>query len=313
MSELFPFIHALSEHLESHCPEADVCRLFHGRGETLPGLEQITLDWYPPVLLLTAFKPISEELLEQLQQQLTELWSGCWKRDDEMNIVFQQRGHGISDVRVLTGTVPEHHIVVEDGCQFVVHLLKGQNHGLFLDMRNGRRWVQEQASQRRVLNLFSYTCAFSVAAMRGGADEVVNIDMSKGALSIGRENHQLNDIQSNVRLLGHDIFKSWGKLRKLGPYDLIIADPPSNQRGSFVASKDYPRLLRRLPDLLEDSGDLLLCLNAPELPRDFLMTQVAIECPDLTFVKQIANPEVFDDVDPDKALKVLLYRKNHSK
>ena len=136
------------------------------------------------------------------------------------------------------------------------------------------------------------------------------MDMSKGALSIGRENHQLNDIHSGVRMLGHDIFKSWGRLRKLGPYDLIIADPPSNQRGSFVATKDYARLLRKLPELLGDGGDLLLCLNAPELPRSFLKEQVAAECPDVTFVEQIENPSVFEDRNPDRALKVLLYRKD---
>ena len=162
---------------------------------------------------------------------------------------------------------------------------------------------------RKVLNLFSYTCAFSVAAMKGGADEVVNIDMSKGALSIGRQNHQLNGIEGGVRLLGHDIFKSWGKLRKLGPYDLIIADPPSHQKGSFVATKDYARLLRKMPELVAEGGDVLLCLNAPELPRAFLMEQVAEECPELNFVGQLDNPEAFKDLDPDRALKVFHYKK----
>ena len=234
-------------------------------------------------MLLTAFKPIEESFQEQIVSTLKELWNGNWERDGEMNLVFQQRGAGISRVEVVSGNVPEHH--------------------------NGRQWVQEHAQGLKVLNLFSYTCAFSVAAMKGGATEVVNIDMSKGALAIGRENHQLNDIHSGVRLLGHDIFKSWGKLRKLGPYDLIIADPPSNQRGSFVATKDYARLLRKMPDLLCDGGDILLCLNAPELPQQFLMDQVAQECPELTYVEQVSNPEVFKDIDADRALKVLHYSK----
>jgi 23S rRNA (cytosine1962-C5)-methyltransferase len=146
--------------------------------------------------------------------------------------------------------------------------------------------------------------------LQGGADEVVNMDMSKGALSIGKQNHVLNDLPAGARYLGHDIFKSWGKLTKLGPYDLIVADPPSNQRGSFVATKDYDRLLKRLPDLLAPQGEVLLCLNAPELGCDFLMQQVASTAPKLTYVERIANPQVFADIDEQKSLKVLRYRLN---
>ncbi len=287
----------------------DVCRLFHGRGGLLSGFEHITLDWYPPVLLLTAFKAIDDELLNEMTRLLQELWSGPWQQQGEMNLVFQQRGLGIARVELISGRTPEHHIVQENGRKTVVHLMRGQNHGLFLDMRNGRDWVEQNAKDRRVLNMFSYTCAFSVAALKGGAGQVINIDMSKGALAIGRDNHKINDLNDNYRLLGHDIFKSWGKLRKLGPYDLLIADPPSNQKGSFVASKDYPRLLRKLPELLNPGGEMLLCLNAPELSRNYLREQVATECPEMVFVRQVENPAIFADIDPDRALKVLLYKK----
>ncbi|MTI14212.1 class I SAM-dependent methyltransferase [Sansalvadorimonas verongulae] len=309
MSEALSPIEHLNEHLHKTALGHDAERLLHGRGGLLAGCEQITVDWYPPVLLFTAFKEIDLSFQEQVVALLGELWRGLWNQSGEMNLVFQQRGQGISKVELISGNVPAHHVVTEDGRKTVVHLMRGQNHGLFLDMRNGRRWTQEHASGRKVLNLFSYTCAFSVAAMKGGASEVVNIDMSKGALAIGRENHRLNDVHSGVRLLGHDIFKSWGKLRKLGPYDLIIADPPSNQKGSFVATKDYARLLRKIPELVSEDGDVLLCLNAPQLPRKFLMDQVEEECPGLVYVKQIANPDVFKDVDADSALKVLHYRK----
>ena len=309
MPEPLSPIQLFTESLQYTSLGGDVERLFHGRGGLFTGCEQITVDWYPPVLLLTAFKPMEESFQKQVFAALKDMWSGVWKQSGEMNLVYQQRGTGISRVELVSGNVPEYHVVEEDGRKTVVHLMRGQNHGLFLDMRNGRQWVQEHAQGRKVLNLFSYTCAFSISAMKGGATEVVNIDMSKGALAIGRENHQLNNIHSSVRLLGHDIFKSWGKLRKLGPYDLIIADPPSNQRGSFVATKDYARLLRKMPELLCDGGDILLCLNAPELPRTFLMDQVALECPELTYVEQVSNPGVFQDIDADRALKVLHYRK----
>ncbi|QSX32253.1 class I SAM-dependent methyltransferase [Shewanella avicenniae] len=286
-------------------PSTDAERLIHGRGGMLPGGEHLCVDWFPPALLLTSFRELTTDELHKLQQALVQRFA---ELNLPLNLVYQHRAGGQTQTVLLQGELPEPHVVTENGRQFYVHLLRGQNHGLFLDMRNGRQWVAENAKFKKVLNLFSYTCAFSVAALSGGADEVVNIDMAKGALSTGKQNHVLNEMPSGARFLGHDIFKSWGKLKKLGPYDLLIADPPSNQKGSFVATKDYVRLLRRLPELLNDGADVLLCLNAPELGRDFLMQQVADTLPQLRFIEQIENPPVFADVDADRALKVLLYR-----
>ncbi|GGB69804.1 class I SAM-dependent methyltransferase [Shewanella inventionis] len=285
----------------------DVCRLFHGRGGLFAGDEHLCLDWYKPVLLLTSFKMLDDEQRDELVNAIVVYWQLQYP-NEPLNLVYQYRHGGQTFSELLYGEVPEQHVVTENGCRFLVHLLRGQNHGLFLDMANGRAWVKQHAKHKKVLNLFAYTCGFSVAALQGGADEVVNMDMSKGALSIGKQNHLLNDLPVGARYLGHDIFKSWGKLTKLGPYDLIVADPPSNQRGSFVATKDYERLLKRLPDLLAPQGEVLLCLNAPELGSDFLMQQVANTAPQLTYVERLANPSVFADVDEQKSLKVLRYR-----
>ena len=188
-----------------------------------------------------------------------------------------------------------------------MHVLKGQNHGLFLDMACGRQWLRERARDQRVLNLFAYTCAFSVAALQGGAREVVNVDMAAGALALGQNNHQLNGL-AGARFLAHDLFSSWGKVKRMGPYDIVVVDPPSYQKGSFVATKDYARVVRRLPELLAPGGQALLCLNAPELPSQFLLDLVAAEAPGLRFVQRLDNPAVFADVDSERALKVLLFQ-----
>ena len=157
-------------------------------------------------------------------------------------------------------------------------------------------------------NLFAYTCAFSVAALQGGAREVINLDMAQGALTTGQQNHQLNGIHSRAKFLAHDLFSSWGKVTRMGPYDLVIADPPSYQKGSFVANKDWPRLLRRLPDLLKPGGHALLCLNAPEIPEQFLREQLAAQAPELVIEQRLPNPPAFADVSADRALKVLVAR-----
>ncbi|ABX49944.1 conserved hypothetical protein [Shewanella baltica OS195] len=285
----------------------DAVRLFHGRGGHFAGCEHLCLDWFAPVLLLTSFTPLADDDLATCQQAIAARWQAI-RPDSQLNLVYQYRSAGETFTQVLQGEVPEPHIVSENGARFQVHLMRGQNHGLFLDMANGREWVRANARYKKVLNLFAYTCGFSVAALQGGADEVVNMDMSKGALGIGKQNHLLNGFSAGARFLGHDIFKSWGKLKKLGPYDIIVADPPSNQKGSFVATKDYVRLIRRLPELLAENGEVLLCLNAPELDTTFLRQQVADAAPALEYIERLANPPAFIDVSEEKSLKVLRYR-----
>lgn len=294
---------ALLDAIARATPGPQASRIFHGRGGLYPGCEHLSLDWYPPVWVLTSFAPLAEDELQPLHAALA-------RHPEPLNWVFQQRqsSPGRSDTRLMAGSVPEPHDVCEQDALYRVHVLRGQNHGLFLDMAQGRQWLREQARGRRVLNLFAYTCAFSVAALQGGAAEVLNVDMAAGALAIGQHNHQRNGLQG-ARFLAHDLFKSWGKLKRLGPFDIVVADPPSYQKGSFVATKDYARVVRRLPELLAPAGQALLCLNAPELPSHFLRDLVAAHAPELRFVQRLDNPAVFADADPERALKVMLFER----
>ena len=302
----------------------ETCRIFHGRGGLYAGCEQWTLDVYPPVFVLTSFATTTDEQLATVGAALQARWQQIAPPDQaqSLNWVFQQRGQAArpqarSDTLLMAGNVPDPHIVTEGPARFLVHMLRGQNHGMFLDMAEGRRWVREFAADFRqsegrgakVLNLFAYTCAFSVAALQGGAAHVTNLDMARGALATGQQNHQLNGLApQGASFLAHDLFNSWGKVTRGGPYDLVIADPPSYQKGSFVATKDYARLLRHLPDLLAPGGRALLCLNAPELPWAWLREQVDEHAPGLQLIERLAHPPAFADVDADRALKVGAYR-----
>ena len=292
----------------------DAQRVFHGRGGLHTGCEQWALDAFPPVMVLTSFQAATEAELTTVDHALAERWKQI-APEQPLNWVFQCRAEGQLETRLMRGTVPEPHVVTENGCRFRVHVLKGQNHGLFLDMAQGREWVRTfvrnyGADQPRlkVLNLFAYTCAFSVVAMPFGAKHVVRVDMSNGAMAIGQQNHALNGITTGATFLMHDIFKTWGKITRGGPYSLVIVDPPSYQKGSFVATKDYARLMRRLPELLAPGGYALLCLNAPELGLDFLQDQMKALAPELSFVERVANPAAFADVSPERSLKVLAYQ-----
>ncbi len=293
-------------------PGTDAQRVFHGRGGLHPGYEHLALDFYPPVFVLTSFVPLEDDTLAAVQTALALRWQQLMP-GQPINWVYQCRVDGPAETRLMAGEVPDPHDVSEHGARFRVHVQKGQNHGLFLDMAAGRQWVTEHVTRQpglRVLNLFAYTCAFSVVALKAGARHVLNVDMSHGAIRIGQQNHQLNGISTGASFLPHDIFSTWGKITRAGPYDLIIVDPPSYQKGSFVATKDYARLMRRLPDLLMHGGHALLCLNAPELGVAFLQNQMQELAPSMRLVQRIANPKAFADVNENRSLKVLLYQES---
>ncbi|WP_434772048.1 class I SAM-dependent methyltransferase [Pseudomonas entomophila] len=303
-------IHTLEQHLLAALDPApsETRRLFHGRGRCWPDLEQITVDWLQGVLLVGLFREPPPGQLDALQAMLLRLaeqpvWTG-------QAILIQHRYLPDSPGHWLRGEPQPQREVVEDGLRYLLDLGVRQNSGLFLDMRLGRRWVREQSAGRRVLNLFAYTCGFSVAAIAGGAEQVVNLDMAKSALARGRENHRLNGHDaSRVAYLGHELFKSWGKVRKYGPYDLIIIDPPTFQRGSFVLTQDYAKILRRLPELLSEGGTVLACVNDPGIGQDFLIDGMAEHAPTLRFVERLANPPEFPDADPQGGLKALVFQR----
>ncbi|MGA6099093.1 class I SAM-dependent methyltransferase [Stutzerimonas marianensis] len=286
-------------------------RLFHGRGRCWPGLEQITVDWLQGVVLVSLFRQPAEAELDALIRLLVSLADGQpWQASGAHTLLLQHRYRPDSLMQPLIGEPVEAWVITEDGLRYRLDLGTKQNNGLFLDMRYGRRWVREQARGKRVLNLFAYTCGFSVAAMAGGAEQVVNLDMARAALTRGRENHRLNTQDlGRVSFLGHELFKSWGKVRKTGPYDLVIIDPPSFQKGSFALSRDYAKILRRLPELLTDTGSVLACINDPDTGPDFLIQGMAAEAPELAFQSRLENPPEFPDISPESGLKALVFRR----
>lgn len=260
------------------------------------------MDWLQGVLLVSLFKEPDAAQLQALKQLLHTQFGSY-------TVALQHRYLPQSTTEWLVGEPVDELTITEGGLRYLIDLGKKQNSGLFLDMRYGRNWVRDQAKGQRVLNLFAYTCGFSVAAIEGGADHVVNLDMARGALSRGRDNHRLNGHDlGKVSFLGHDLFKSWAKVTNSGPYDLVIIDPPSFQKGSFLLTKDYQRVLRRLPDLLTPRGTVLACMNDPAFGEDFLIDGVTREAPGLRFVERLENPPEFPDIDAQSGLKALVFR-----
>lgn len=284
-------------------------RLFHGRGRCWPGLEQLTADWLQGVLLVSLFKPVEPDFDKALRETLGHVTTSTeWAKVGGHTVILQHRYTPEAACDWLVGEANGPHVIVEDGLRYGLTLGRNQNMGLFLDMRTGRRWVRDVAASRRVLNLFAYTCGFSVAAVEGGAHAVVNLDMARSALSQGRDNHRLNghDLGS-VSFLGHELFKSWGKVRNGGPYDLVIIDPPSFQKGSFALTKDYRKILRRLPELTSEGALVLACVNDPGVSPDFILQSMAEEAPMFRFDQRLPNPPEFADIEAEGGLKAMVF------
>ena len=278
-------------------------RLFHGRGGAYAGFEHVVIEWLPPVALIVLYKEESHSWTMALARALQENLSSC------VSVQVQYRCRPKAPIEVVLGDEISGLVVDECGLKFHIQLGRSQNIGLFLDMRNGRKWVRNAVAGKNVLNLFAYTCAFSVAAIAGDARQVVNLDLSKASLSRGRENHRLNGHDtSNVIFQGVDIFKSFSRIKKYAPYDLLICDPPDLQKGSVNAERDYKKILRRVPELMSSGGQLMLCLNSYRLDEVFLHSLVRDFCPGYYFIEVVKPPVVFVDAIAESGLKVLIFK-----
>ncbi|WP_053084573.1 class I SAM-dependent methyltransferase [Catenovulum maritimum] len=285
-------------------PQNDDCqRLFHGRGHRFAGFEHICIDWFKPVVLITLYKETATELVNQISEFIQANITAC------QSIQVQSRHLMQAPIEVVWGQEIDALEVTEAGLKYGLTLGRSQNHGIFLDIKYGRDWVRQNSQGKRVLNLFSYTCAFSIAAHAGGAKQILNLDMSRAALNRGRENHHLNQQDTSiVKFESVDLFKSFGRVRKHGPYDLLICDPPAFQKGSVKIERDYKKIIRRIPEFMADGALIMLCLNSPDLDEAFLTDTVTEYCPECQFVEQVSAPEVFTDAIAGKGLKVFIYK-----
>jgi len=277
-------------------------RLFHGRGHAYQNLHHVTVDWLPPVILITLFAPEARAEIEILADYILKHIPSC------QSVQLQHRDQLSGPIEIIRGDTITHLAIQEGTLRYSINLGQARNTGLFLDMRNGRKWVQENSENKRVLNLFSYTCGFSVAAIAGKAKSALNVDMSSAALTVGRENHRLNQHPlDQVRFEKLDILKSFSRFKKRGPFDLLICDPPTLQKGSVDIARDYPKILRRLDQFMAPNATLLLCLNAPELSRDYLIEHMAGIAPQYKLVQDIKPPEVYREAE-GKGLKILCFK-----
>lgn len=167
-------------------------------------------------------------------------------------------------------------IATEEEINYVLRTNSGFSPGVFLDQRENRIWVREHSKKKSVLNLFSYTCGFSVGAARGQASRVTTVDVSAKFLNWGRENFQANQLDDKA----HEFFAQdcllflKGSVKRKRLWDLIICDPPTFGRSKdsvWKIERDLPELAELMLNCTTKGGQILFTCNYEKMNRDELL------------------------------------------
>lgn len=225
-------------------------RLVNGEGDGLPGL---IVDLYAGFAVLQTYSKALDSLVPELVEALVEAAA-------PRGIVRRDRSENGTEIEVLWGHAPDADLFVDEyGMRLGVDLVRGQKTGLFFDHRENRRWVGSVAKGASVLNLFSYTGGFSVAAALGGARAVTSVDIAAGAVGAVAENLGRNGLSAiEHEECAEDVFSFLDRALKKGKrWDLVVSDPPSfakNREQKRGAERAYVKLMSQALRVVSPGG-----------------------------------------------------------
>ena len=244
----------------------DAWRLVNAEGDGFPGL---TIDRYGDYLMLQAFTRAWDSRIDLLANELGTLLQpqGIYLKYRPQQTRKLESGGGLPHNKLLRGKqVGKKLTVQENGLSFLVDLDQGLHTGLFMDQRENRRDLMTRCRGKRILNLFAFTGAFSVAAAAAGARQVTSVDASGAYLKWAEENFSVN--RSNPkqqRFITGDCFQVLDDLVAVGErYDIVLMDPPSfstTRKSRFTTRGGTSELVTKALSLLSDDGLLITSSN----------------------------------------------------
>lgn len=255
-----------------HDESTDAFRLANDAGDGLPG---VTVDVYGEHLVVALLGDEAVTARERVLDAAARLGAaGVYVkvRPKHASVVVDTRRDELAPREAVRGaSAPEAFAIHELGLPYEVRLGDGLSTGIFLDQRENRRRVRAMASGLRVLNLFAYTGAFTVAAVAGGARASVTVDVSRNVLAWARRNlDAVGADPAKHELVEADVL-GWLAARPASDrYDLILLDPPSfstTKRSRWSAESDYRDVAARCYALLAKGGRLLACTNHRGIAR----------------------------------------------
>jgi 23S rRNA (cytosine1962-C5)-methyltransferase len=270
---------------------ATACRLVYAESDGLPG---IIVDRYDRTLVCQFLTAGAERWKSEIVRQLAALFPGLsiYERSD----ADSREKEGLPPAKgALAGDPPEGPVTIGEGnFRFFVDIAEGHKTGFYLDQRDSRICVAALSRGAEVLNCFSYTGGFAVAAMKGGAKSVTNVESSGPALKLGRRNLELNGLDpSAVEDMEGDVFTVLRGFRdRARSFDLIILDPPkfADTKGHLMrAARGYKDINLLAFKLLRPGGLLVTFSCSGLLSRDLFQKIVADAAEDAGRVGQIVR------------------------
>lgn len=265
---------ALREPLQSQ--ETTAYRMVNGENDGFPGM---VVDRYNDTLVIKVYTSAWFPYLPMLVSLLREESGSCQRVLLKLSRHVERVSEGsFKDNQMLFGAAPAGPVrFKENGLLFEADLIHGQKTGFFLDQRENRQQVRERAQGRSVLNVFSYTGAFSVYARAGGAESVLEIDVNTQAQAAALKNWKLNfgtgEIQENrFRQVRGDAFEQLASLNRQGKqFDLVILDPPAfanRKQNKANALQAYLRLAKAGAQCTRDGGLLVAASCSSQVRAD---------------------------------------------
>lgn len=248
-------------------------RLFNQEGDGFGGL---TVDLYGDYAVFSWYNSYVYQIRKVISEAFRQVFPEVLGAYEKIRF----KGLDYESAYVYGQEAPEFFTVLENGVLYQVFMNDGLMTGIFLDQHEVRgSLVDGLAMGKSLLNMFSYTAAFSVAAAMGGASQTTSVDLAKRSRELSQAHFQANGISTDDhRFIVMDVFEyfKYAK-RKALTYDVIVLDPPSfarNKKQTFSVAKDYYKLISQSLEILNPGGIIIASTNASNVSRQKFTEQI---------------------------------------
>ncbi|MFS9217761.1 class I SAM-dependent rRNA methyltransferase [Streptococcus mitis] len=248
-------------------------RLFNQEGDGFGGL---TVDLYGDYAVFSWYN----SYVYQIRQTISEAFRQVFPEVLGTYEKIRFKGLDYESAHVYGQEAPDFFTVLENGVLYQVFMKDGLMTGIFLDQHEVRgSLVDGLAMGKSLLNMFSYTAAFSVAAAMGGASQTTSVDLAKRSRELSQAHFQANGISTDEhRFIVMDVFEYFKYAKRKGlTYDVIVLDPPSfarNKKQTFSVVKDYHKLISQSLEILNSGGIIIASTNAANVSRQKFTEQI---------------------------------------
>ena len=248
-------------------------RLFNQEGDGFGGL---TVDLYGDYAVFSWYNSYVYQIRKVISEAFRQVFPEVLGAYEKIRF----KGLDYESAHVYGQEAPDFFTILENGVLYQVFMNDGLMTGIFLDQHEVRgSLVDGLAMGKSLLNMFSYTAAFSVAAAMGGTSQTISVDLAKRSRELSQAHFQANGISTDDhRFIVMDVFEYFKYAKRKGlTYDVIVLDPPSfarNKKQTFSVAKDYHKLISQSLEILNPGGIIIASTNAANVSRQKFTEQI---------------------------------------